>query len=228
MCSSIQASFSSLTKARAISADAARIRADVAVVGPLVVLGRLQSDDRAAVGDRQYAGLLAVEPFFNHQAIAGDAEDPLQGDLLDGTNRLIAIGADHHALAGRQPVGLDDDPAVVPVVQIMDRFLRIAEGLVIGGGNVGRASRSLQKTLLASIPPPPGWDRRSAAPRPGRHRRFPPPKGLRADNGQAHLVIPGKVDQGRKIVGLDRHILAFDVRAGIARGDENAVRPRAL
>ena len=52
--------------------------------------------------------------------------------------------------------------------------------------------------------------------------------GLRTDDGQAHVVVPGEADQGRKIVGLDRHILAFDVGAGVARGDENAVRPRAL
>ena len=59
---------------RAISAHAAGVRTEVAVVGRLVVLGRLQGDDRAAVGDGQDARLFAVEPFFDHQPVAGRAE----------------------------------------------------------------------------------------------------------------------------------------------------------
>ncbi len=187
---------------RAIGAHAAGVRADVAVVGRLVVLGRLQGDDRAAVGNRQHAGLLAVEPFFNHQAIAGGAEDFLQGNLLDGANRLVAIGANHHALAGRQTVGLDDDAAVVPLVQVMNRFRRIAEDLVVGGGNVGRVEQILAKDLaalefrrgLAGTEDPQALRLEGIDDSGGQ-------RALRADDGQPHVVVPGEADQGRKIVG---------------------------
>ena len=89
---------------------------DVAVVGRLVVLGRLEGDDRPAVGDGQHAGLLAVEPLLDHQPIARGAEDLLRPRSLDRRDGLLAARADQHALAGRQPVGLDDDRHVFAVV----------------------------------------------------------------------------------------------------------------
>ena len=58
-----------------IGAHAAGIGPFVVVEGPLVVLARLERDDRAAVGDGQDAGLLAVEPLLDDQTVAGLAED---------------------------------------------------------------------------------------------------------------------------------------------------------
>ena len=111
----------------------------------------------------------------------------------------------------------------------MNRFRRIAEDLVVGGGNIGRVEQVLAKDLaglefrrgLAGTEDPQAFCLEGIDDSRGQG-------GLRADDGQAHVVVAGEADQGRKIVGLDRHILAVDVRAGIARGDENAVRPRAL
>ena len=75
-------------RGRAVGAHAAGIGPRVAVVGRLVILGRRQGDDRLAVGDRQHAGLLAVQPLLDHQPIAGVAEDPFAADLLDGLDGL--------------------------------------------------------------------------------------------------------------------------------------------
>ena len=66
-----------------------------------MVLGRLQGDDRAAVGNGHHARLLAVQPLLEHESVAGRAEDLLHGDLFDGPDRLVAIGADDDPLAGR-------------------------------------------------------------------------------------------------------------------------------
>ena len=55
-----------------------------------MVLGRRQGDDRLAIGDRQHAHFLAVEPLLDHQPVAGGAEDLLPRDLfyrLDGLSR---------------------------------------------------------------------------------------------------------------------------------------------
>ena len=46
---------------------AAGIGPFVVIEGSLVILARFQRDDRAAVGDRQHAGLLAVESLFDDQ-----------------------------------------------------------------------------------------------------------------------------------------------------------------
>ena len=90
-------------------------------------------------------------------------------------------------------------------------------------------SRSLQKTLLASSSAAAWLGPKIRRPSAWKASTIPAAKGASGPTTvNPTLVVPGEADQGRKIVGLDRHVLAFDVRAGIARGDENAVRPRAL
>ena len=89
--------------------------------GRLVVLAGWHGEERLAVGQRQHAGLLAVQPLLDHQLVAGFAEFLLGGDAVDGLERLLAIVADDHAFAGRQSVGLDDDRHVVAIFQIGDR-----------------------------------------------------------------------------------------------------------
>ena len=87
---------------------AAGVRPFVVVEGALVVLARLQRDDRPAVGERQDAGLLAVEPLLDDQAVAGLAEDAPDHDLVDGLQGLAEVVADVHPLARGQAVGLQD------------------------------------------------------------------------------------------------------------------------
>ena len=202
MCSSIQCElFVVDQRGRAIGAHAAGVRADVAVVGRLVVLGRLQGDDRAAVGNRQHAGLLAVEPLLDHQAIAGGAENLLPAICSTARIASLAIGANHHALAGRQSVGLDDDGHVFAVVEKRHGFVgdRGRPGNRPMGTSAWR-SRSLQKTLLPS---------NSAALRRGPNTRklgllegiddSGGQRRLRADDGQADVVLLGEFDQAREI-----------------------------
>ena len=77
-------------RGRAVRAHAAGVRSGVAVERRLVVLGWLKRDDGLAVGDRQHAGFLAVEPLFDNDAIACGAEYLVAGDLADGLEGLFA------------------------------------------------------------------------------------------------------------------------------------------
>ena len=78
--------------------------------GALVILARLQRDDGPAIGEGQDAGLLAVEPLLDDEAVAGLPEDAPNHDLLDAVERLAEVVAHEDALAGGQSVGLEDEP----------------------------------------------------------------------------------------------------------------------
>ena len=70
---------------------------------PLVVARDRQGDGASAVADRDDARLAAREPLLDDERgrrCAGDRR-----------GRLVERVADRDALAGRQPVGLDDDAA---------------------------------------------------------------------------------------------------------------------
>ena len=68
----------------------------------------LQRDDRPAVGQRQDARLLAVEPLLEDHPVAGLAVDAPDHDLVDGVEGLAEVVADVDPLARGQPVGLQD------------------------------------------------------------------------------------------------------------------------
>ena len=112
-----------------------------------MVLGRLQGDDRLPIGDGQHAGLLAVEPLLDHQPCAGLAKEPLPGDFLDRLQGLKTPGTDDNPFAGSQPVGFDYGRHVLAVLEVLDRMVGIAEGLVLGARNGGAAEEVFAKDL---------------------------------------------------------------------------------
>jgi hypothetical protein len=69
------------------------------VLGPaspswaFVILGGLKGDDRAAVGDRQHAGLLALEPVLDNQPVAGVTKGLPPRDVDHRRHRLFAVVA---------------------------------------------------------------------------------------------------------------------------------------
>ncbi len=112
-----------------------------------MVLGRLERDDRLAVGDRQHARLLAVEPLLDHDPIARRAEDSLHSDQVHRLQRLFASVANDHALAGRQAVGLDHDRHVLAFGEEANRAARVGKRLVVGRGHVRLAQQVLAEDL---------------------------------------------------------------------------------
>ena len=92
---------------RRVAAHAAGVRPFVAVVDPLVVLGRRHRHRALAVAEREQRQLLALEELLEHDL--GVAEAPLGEELLDRRARRRLVGADHHALAGGERVGLEHE-----------------------------------------------------------------------------------------------------------------------
>ena len=80
----------------------------VAVADALVVLRRAEGQRGRAVAEAEEARLLAVEEFLDHDLGAGRAEGAAEAGV-DRRQRLVDGHRDRDALAGGEPVGLDDD-----------------------------------------------------------------------------------------------------------------------
>ena len=83
---------------RRVGAHAAGVGPGVAVAQPLEVLGRLERDHRETVGDGEDRHLGAVEELLDDDS----------GALLGVRQRLLSVGRHDDALAGGEPVLLDD------------------------------------------------------------------------------------------------------------------------
>jgi hypothetical protein len=86
-----------------------------------------------AVAQCEHRDFRPVQPVLDQDAIPRRAEAPLHQHRLDRRFRLAAIGGDHDALAGRQPVRLDDDRSVAAPLQDAPRFVRPRRHLERGG-----------------------------------------------------------------------------------------------
>ena len=71
-----------------------------------MVLGAAEQQAGLAVAQREQRGDLALQELLDHHPRAGRAEPAAQG-VVDRRLGRGAVGRDHHALAGRQAVGLD-------------------------------------------------------------------------------------------------------------------------
>ena len=188
-----------------------------------------EGDDGLAVGDCQHAGLFADESVLDDKTVAGLAELALAGDPFDGCERLLAAGADDHAFAGGQAVGLHHDGALVAVLQVRDRLLGVAEGAEVGRGHVGVAEQVLAEDLAGlelrgELAGPEGGYPRvgEGVDGPGRERR------LGANDRQADLVLAGELDKRGDVAVGDVDVLGIGRRAGVARGDEHTIGAGAL
>ena len=119
-----------MTGASARRRPCRRCSALVVIEGPLVVLARFQRNDRAAVGQCLDAGLIAVEPLLDDQAVAGLAKDPPDHDLIDGVECLPQIVADVDPLAGGQAVGFEHQAKRPPQDEIAGVGDRVEDAAV--------------------------------------------------------------------------------------------------
>jgi hypothetical protein len=90
-------------------AHPAGVRARVALAEPLVVLHRLEDQERVAVGDREHARFLARHELLDHDALARLAGRRSFHDRVDRGASRADVLADVDALARREPVGLDHE-----------------------------------------------------------------------------------------------------------------------
>ena len=189
-------------RGRRIGAHTAGVRTGIAVADTLVVLGRCQRQRRPAVAEAEEARFLAVEEGFDHDFRAGRAKSALEA-VVDGGQRLVQRHGDGDALAGRQPVRLDDDRGAL-LADIGLGLRRVVEALVGAGRDVifgaeilGETFRTLQ--LGGGRRWPEGGDACGAQPvgETGDQRR------LRADDDEIDGVF-GAEAQDRGVV-LDVH-----------------------
>ncbi len=89
---------------RAVGAHAARVRPLVVVSKSLVVACERKREGIAAVREDDEARLAAAQPLLDDHAGTRRREGRREGIV-----RVVQPVADGHALAGGQPVGLDDD-----------------------------------------------------------------------------------------------------------------------
>ena len=198
----------------------------IAIESALVVLRRGKRDRGLAVAEREKRGFLPVQKFLHHHLRAGRTEGAAKHHV-DRRLRLGHGGGDDHALAGGEPVGLDDDRRALRAHVALRRIDR-AEALIGGGGNGVRLAQILGEAFGAFEP------RRRArrakrldagggeiVDHPGAERR------LGSDHDQVDLLRPAKRDD-RCVVGeVERDQLAFAGNAGVARRAVEPIHERA-
>ena len=126
---------------RRVGAHAARVRARVAVADALEVLCGRERPRRLAVAEGEQRDLLADQQLLDHDGAARLAERAAEQAGLDGGQRALAVGADRDALAGGQPVGLDDAGAA----QLVDGAARRVD---VPGGDVARGRHARREHQL--------------------------------------------------------------------------------
>ena len=215
-------------RCRRIGAHAAGVRTLVAIAQPLVILARGERQHVRAVAHHDEARLLAFQELLHHHAAARGAIAPLDQHGVEGGVRLLARGGDHHAFAGGEAVGLDDDRRALGG-DVRSRVARVVEAAVARGRQTVAHHEALGEVLG-------GLELRRCARRPkdaqtrvakriddacGKRR-------LRPHQRELNLLAPAEIDQRRRLGGRD--VLDPGLRCGAAvpRRDEHLLHAWAL
>jgi hypothetical protein len=178
----------------------------------------------AAVGHHDEAGFLAVHELLDHHPRAALVVLHAQGVVgehgVDGGVGFVQAHRHHHALAGGQAVGLDDDRRALGV-HVGVGGGGVGEGLVLGRRDLVALQELLGEVLGAfELGGEPGRpEDRQAGGAEGVHDAGGQ-RRLGADHGEGDLLGPDEVDQRRD--GGDGHVLDAGLAggAGVARRDE--------
>ena len=126
---------------RRIGAHAAGVGTLIIVTDPFEILGRLQRQRLAAVGDHEQARLRPVEVFLDDDLVAAPAV----------LQRSRPVGGDQHTFTGRQSVVLDDVGCAEPVEG------RCQFGLIVtdqtGGGRDAGIGHHLLRERFRTLQP---------------------------------------------------------------------------
>ena len=205
---------------RRIGPHAAGIWSMIAVEDPLVILRRGERNGVLAIAERKERDLLADQEFLDHDLGAGRPDAAAENSIDCGLGFRDAC-RHHHALAGRQSVGLDHDRrALRPHIGLGGR--RRDEALIGAGRNPEFAAQVLGEALRAFEPGrrlarAEGLDAgcRQIIDDTGAERR------LRTHHHEVDRLRPAECDHGLMVGGIERRGLAFLGDAGIAgRADE--------
>ena len=188
-----------------------------------MILAGSQRYHRGAIDQGDEARFLADQELLDHYPPAGLTEGiPRQHVLERAPDGRLILG-DHHALAGRQTVGLEHQRQGMATGEVHSSLDRLDHGPFRGrypvprqeilGEGLGRFQLRRGRT-------------RSETLQPGRAKAIDHAGGewcLRADHGQPDVVLTGQRQQAIDILGIDRDILdsRLQRRAGIARRDQH-------
>ncbi len=198
---------------RRIGAHAACVRPRVAVEGALVVLRRQEGDCVLSVRKREEARLFAVEILLDDNLGSRASEAALEHHV-DGAFRLVLRRSDDHALAGGQPVGLDD----VRRIETRQIFLcpvGSCETSVGGGRNAGLVAQRLGEGLR-------GLDLGRGLRRP-RTRVSAPPSARRP--GPPRVALPVRRRPKSTFSRAQRAMTAAGSRGSTAKQPPSPARP---
>jgi hypothetical protein len=193
-----------------------------------VVARRLERADRLAVGHREDGDLLADQAFLEHEPPAGIAELVADHDPLDRVERLVLVLRDDHALARREPVGLEHaGPGGLLLGDPQLGVARIVEDPIVRARDVVLAQEVLGEDLAAfelrgRLARPEELEpvRREPIGDPEHERR------LRPDDREVDLRLAGVARERLDVVGRDVDA-GRDLRERVvARRDEEATRER--
>ena len=134
-----------------IRAHAAGVGALVAVEQAFVVLAGGQCQHVAAISHHDEAGFLAGQEGLDHDArrvlaVLAAAGEVIAQELVDGRMGLGHCLGHHHALAGRQAVGLHHDGRALTADVVLGGC-RVGEGLVGGRGDAVALHEGLGEVL---------------------------------------------------------------------------------
>ena len=216
-------------KAGAVSADAARVEADVAVLRALVVGRGRHKLRRFAVAESVRAGLPAGHVLLDDDGVARAAEVSADHDDVQGVERLGEIVAADRALARGEAVRLH------PELLLRDRFdvcpgLRIRAERTCRGGGDSAFDHELLRPRLARFQLRGGL-RWSVTEDACRLQPIDQAEGLRVVHGrqvEVDAVLFGRADEAVDVLRLDRQVCPHFCRASIARRDKNLIDERAL
>ena len=180
-----------------------------------MVLRRGERNRGLAVAEREERGFLALEKLLHHQLGAGLAQ-PAAEHHVDRGLRLGDAFRHHHALAGGEPVGLDDDRRALRA-HIVLRRRRRGEPLVGGGRDVVRPAQVLGEALGA-FEAGGGLARAERLDAGGREiiDDAGAERRLRPDHDQIDRMRLAERDHRRVVGDVERHDLALLGDAGIA------------
>ena len=194
---------------RRVRAHAAGVGTGVAVAHAAVVARLGQREHVASVDDREHGQLLALEQFLDHELVA-ERRDRAQRRV-----ELLLGVADEHALAGREPIGLDHARHPRHRHRLGDRHPSGAHHVL------GEALRALDPCRSGARA-----EHGDAAPAQLiRHTRDE--RRLGADHDEARADRPGELEQAVAVLGADRVALPQLRDAGIAGRGMNLVDRRA-
>src|SRR5690606_10859627 len=208
-----------------IGAHAAGIGAGIAVEQSLVVLARGEREDVLAVDHHDEARFLAFEEVLDDHPRTGLAHAAVGEHQVDGGMRLADIGGNHHALAGGEAVGLDDDRGAAALDVRMGRG-GVGEGLVGGRRDAMALHEGLGEILG-------GFELRRRARRTedlesARTEDVDDSLGQRrlgADDGEADLLALGERGEGQRVGNRDVARPGFARGAAVARRDDDLLDP---